>query len=331
MEATIENALMEIGDLHKSVDASKLREVGAKVFAFVDQKGHVIDFDDAWRWAGYSKKANAKHVLTKNFTAGEDFISHAPVSAPKNEGKHGGHVNPEKIMLTPQCFLKFCLLARTSEGDVLRDFVFVLIRGVKALGAAIQRGEVELRRTGDNHTGDDDSRPLKRLKACESQKGLTAMLKAQGVTGGAVYARINGETNKAVTGLYKGELAKELGLRGSQVNARDYMTKAQLAALELVEVCSAEALNTTGANDDPLEVHKKVLATALTQVMRERFLHGKRATKLCLKDARTPAVAAIANTPVVATPVAVLAAPANAPQCVIKSGNTINNYFGKQG
>lgn len=154
-------------------------------------------------------------------------------------------------MLTPQCFLKFCLLARTSEGDVLRDFVFVLIRGVKALGAAIQRGEVELRRTGDNHTGDDDSRPLKRLKACESQKGLTAMLKAQGVTGGAVYARINGETNKAVTGLYKGELAKELGLRGSQVNARDYMTKAQLAALELVEVCSAEALNTTGANDDP--------------------------------------------------------------------------------
>lgn len=70
MEATIENALMEIGDLHKSVDASKLREVGAKVFAFVDQKGHVIDFDDAWRWAGYSKRRMRSMSLRKTSLLG---------------------------------------------------------------------------------------------------------------------------------------------------------------------------------------------------------------------------------------------------------------------
>jgi hypothetical protein len=122
-------------------------------------------------------------------------------------------------MLTSNCFTKFCLRARTEAGDALRDFVIQLIRGVKALKKELDTGRLELKRVAVH----EELRTVKRIKACESQKGLTAVLKANRIGSGAVYGKINGETNKAVTGLYKNELAKELGLCNSQVNARDYI------------------------------------------------------------------------------------------------------------
>ena len=288
-----------------------------------------VSFDEAWKRLGCSKKEHAKRSLTalkldesqfeiQYFAWNGDRLNPLEITIPKHgESKQGASSvsNPqakwyrEEIFLSVDGFDEFAMTVNKSARRVFAR----LKKGVFELGAAIQRGEVELKRIAS-----DDSRPTKRLKACESQKSLTAALKSNGVGSGAVYGMINGETNKAVTGLYKSELAKELGLRGAQVNARNYMTKLQLSALELVELASAEVLNAEGFNGDPLEAHKAVLEAAISTEMRKRFLHGKRADKMDLRSVRMPVATAVTD-----VPPAVVAAPT----CV-QHATTIKNYFG---
>lgn len=93
-------------------------------------------------------------------------------------------------MLTARCFLQFALAAQSDQGVMIRDFAFQMITGVKRLGEAIERGEVELRRTPA-----PDTRQPKRLKTCDSNKALMRVIHETGASGD-VYAKINGETNK---------------------------------------------------------------------------------------------------------------------------------------
>ena len=77
-----------------------------------------IDFNDAWRWIGYSSKDTAKNVLSpkknpsKNFLEGVDFS--------RMFGKSSGGRKPELITLTIDCFKSFCMMAGTPKGREIR-------------------------------------------------------------------------------------------------------------------------------------------------------------------------------------------------------------------
>lgn len=87
------------------------------VFELIDNlEGHPINFDAAWKWAGYSKKENAKRVLNSSFSRGSDFYS--IMSTIRKKG------NPEvKINLTIDCFKHFCIMANTKKGEECRKYL----------------------------------------------------------------------------------------------------------------------------------------------------------------------------------------------------------------
>lgn len=87
------------------------------VFELIDNlKGHPIDFDAAWKWAGYSKKENAKRVLNSGFGKGSDFYS--IISTIRKRGNL-----EEKIYLTIECFKHFCIMAQTKKGKECRQYL----------------------------------------------------------------------------------------------------------------------------------------------------------------------------------------------------------------
>ena len=66
-----------------------------------DNTKFVIDFDNVWKWVGFSRKDHAKRVLDKNFTIDTDYK--VEKSAPQLGGKFlepiNGGQNKEKITL----------------------------------------------------------------------------------------------------------------------------------------------------------------------------------------------------------------------------------------
>ena len=329
LSAPVNNMISLVDSLQPRSDAERdmMTWMAQQLHSKASGVAFPVSFDEAWKRLGCSRKDVAKRSLLalnldKNqleiqyFARNGNRLNALEIDLHQKAVNLGGARWREEIFLSVDGFDEFAMAVNKSARRVFSR----LKDGVFELGTAIQCGEVELKRTAP-----DDSRPVKRIKACESQKSLSAVLKANKVHG-AVYAMVNGETNKAVTGLYKSELAKELGLRNTQVNARDYMTKAQLIALELAEVYSAEVMGVEGFKGDPVETHKTVLAEAIGLAMRQRLLHGKRAKKMDLKTARTPVAVTIADAPPVAA-VAVVDVPvAAAPMCV-QHAATIKNYF----
>ncbi|MEM7552506.1 MAG: hypothetical protein AAF378_00115 [Cyanobacteria bacterium P01_A01_bin.84] len=86
------------------------------VFELIDNlEGHPIDFDAAWKWAGYSRKDNAKKVLQARFDKDSDFS----VTLRKSSGGR----QAEKIHLTIDCFKHFCIMANTKKGGKCRHYL----------------------------------------------------------------------------------------------------------------------------------------------------------------------------------------------------------------
>lgn len=76
-----------------------------------------VDFDEAWRWVGYYKKANAKQALLQKFTQLIDY------QILLNNQQNSGAGRPEeKIYLTVDCFKAFCMLADTEVGKQVRRY-----------------------------------------------------------------------------------------------------------------------------------------------------------------------------------------------------------------
>ena len=100
------------------------------------KKDFIIDFDNVWKWLGFSRKDSAKRVLEKNFTINIDYKIEK--SAPPTCGAHfedlkspsknlgGAGLNKEKIMLTINTFKKFCLKAGTKKADEVHDYYIKL-------------------------------------------------------------------------------------------------------------------------------------------------------------------------------------------------------------
>ena len=80
----------------------------------------IIDLDDVWKWLGFSRKDQAKRLLTKDFIEKIDYKILLPLKEEQVE-KHGGN-NKEQILLTINTFKKFCLKAGTKKADEIHEY-----------------------------------------------------------------------------------------------------------------------------------------------------------------------------------------------------------------
>lgn len=74
-----------------------------------------VDFDHAWRWIGYTRKATAREVLVNNFEDGIDFFRFGCKSP------QGGRPG-ESIMLSIDCFKSLGMMAGTAKGKQVRRY-----------------------------------------------------------------------------------------------------------------------------------------------------------------------------------------------------------------
>lgn len=74
-----------------------------------------VDFDNAWRWIGWTRKSKAKKTLTNNFIEGVDFCTRGCKSST------GGR-SSELILLTVDCFKSLGMMAGTEKGREIRQY-----------------------------------------------------------------------------------------------------------------------------------------------------------------------------------------------------------------
>ena len=92
------------------------------------KKDFVIDFDNVWKWLGYTRKSDGKRVLEKFFVINVDYKLAAETSAASfdtSNKSHGGQ-NKETILLNVNTFKKFCLKAGTKKADEVHDYYIKL-------------------------------------------------------------------------------------------------------------------------------------------------------------------------------------------------------------
>lgn len=139
----------------------------------------VIDFDKAYRWAGFTQKANAKRLLLKHFDESTHFLllsdevdgleqivegnirgrrgSHnlfipkdeKPLALTEMEGstktlRHVGRPR-ESIMLTPDAFKDFCMRADTQKAKDVRTYYIKMERVVfQSMETVLQKTHADL-------------------------------------------------------------------------------------------------------------------------------------------------------------------------------------------
>lgn len=82
----------------------------------------IIDFDDIYKFVGFTTKGHAKRLLVKEFLKDIDYIIRVYKD---NKNLLGGRPK-EQILLTIKCFKKFCLKANTSEAEKIYDYYIQL-------------------------------------------------------------------------------------------------------------------------------------------------------------------------------------------------------------
>ena len=88
------------------------------------KKDFVIDFDNVWKWMGFSRKDPAKRLLEKNFNIETDYQlknTFPPICGKVEMGRPS-----ETILLTVNTFKKFCLKAGTKKADEIHDYYIKL-------------------------------------------------------------------------------------------------------------------------------------------------------------------------------------------------------------
>lgn len=103
------------------------------------KKDFVIDFDNVWKWLGFTRKDHAKTALKKHFVVDIDYTVclHPDNQLDKvllpqlreqnhDERDNRGGSNKETIMLSVNTFKKFCLKAGTRKADEVHDYYIKL-------------------------------------------------------------------------------------------------------------------------------------------------------------------------------------------------------------
>lgn len=104
------------------------------------------DFEQAWRWIGYSTKQKAKNKLLNNFEEGVDYTSFNQVVK-----REVGATTKEVIKLTIDCLKSLGMMAGTQKGKEIRRYFLDCERIAKqaaeiipAQSARIRELELEL-------------------------------------------------------------------------------------------------------------------------------------------------------------------------------------------
>ena len=100
------------------------------------KKDFIVDFDNIWKWLGFSRKDPAKRLLEKNFIINIDYnikkaappIGGAAFKDTKSPSKKlgGAGQNKEIILLSVNTFKKFCIKAGTKKADEIHDYYIKL-------------------------------------------------------------------------------------------------------------------------------------------------------------------------------------------------------------
>jgi hypothetical protein len=87
----------------------------------------VIDFDNVWKWLGFSQKIDAKRLLEKYFTLDIDYknLDLGNSKANSVNEKWGGH-NKKIIMLNIKCFKSLCLKCNTKKASEIHEYYMKL-------------------------------------------------------------------------------------------------------------------------------------------------------------------------------------------------------------
>jgi hypothetical protein len=97
------------------------------------KKDFIIDFDNVWKWMGFSRKEHAKTLLTKHFTIDIEYQVNKSATAVAVAGFEsvqrnlgGAGKNKETILLTINTFKNFCLKANTDKANEIREYYIKL-------------------------------------------------------------------------------------------------------------------------------------------------------------------------------------------------------------
>jgi phage anti-repressor protein len=92
------------------------------------QEEFPIEFDEAWRWIGYSQAQKAKKKLFNNFEQGIDY----QIVSPKRVKSPQGGRPSDRILLTVDCFKSLAMMAGTGKGREVRKYFLECERRLKA-------------------------------------------------------------------------------------------------------------------------------------------------------------------------------------------------------
>jgi hypothetical protein len=97
-----------------------------------DDTKFIISLDDVWEWVGFTRKDNAKTLLTKNFIENKDYIievskkslsTGGPAPAgPPSKGGNKKTGEKEIILLNVSTFKKFCMKASTTRANDICNY-----------------------------------------------------------------------------------------------------------------------------------------------------------------------------------------------------------------
>ncbi len=100
-----------------------------------DDRPFPIDFDAAWQWCGYGRKADAlRKLMSGHFENGTDFIV-TDESATEGQGVSGFErfTIPHNYFLSIDCFKHFALMAKTSVGREVRAYFIAAEKAARLL------------------------------------------------------------------------------------------------------------------------------------------------------------------------------------------------------
>ena len=120
-----------------------------RVFALCQSQSQFpVNFEDAWRWIGYSRKDSAKRALL-SCRFEEEIDLHINVES--TEGEFG---TPEEcITLTVDCFKMWAMMAGTDKGRETRLYFLECERKLKQLASAPKKKMVTLFALSDQDLG----------------------------------------------------------------------------------------------------------------------------------------------------------------------------------
>jgi len=85
-----------------------------------DDTKFIVNFDDIYKWSGFTRKDNAKKLLTNKFIIDKDYIINKEISTLR------GKYNNEIIMLNVSTFKCFCIINETEKGKLFQMYYLKL-------------------------------------------------------------------------------------------------------------------------------------------------------------------------------------------------------------